>query len=354
MSALSSFLVRRWKIIVNVVTIAALIFFVYAIRNQLVETWNNLDDVRLWVLLFIIPIQMLNYDAQARLYRALFIIVGNKYAYRKLYETALELNFVNNVFPSGGVSGISYFGVRMRSGNVTAGKAALVQLMKLVLLFLSFEILLGIGLFLLALEGNINSMILLIVAVFSTALILGTILLVYVLGSKQRVNAFHVLIRSAANGISKTFTKNNAPRVYKLEKLKFLLDELYENFVIIKTRYRELKKPLLYALLANTTEVLTIYTVYMAFGYPVNLGAIILAYSVANVAGFISILPGGVGIYEAIMTTVLVAAGIPVAISLPVTIMYRVLSSLVQLPVGYFFYHRTLHKGSVMVAEDVE
>jgi putative heme transporter len=353
MGVISSFIARRWKIIVNIVTIGALILFVFAIRHQLVETWNNLGDVQLWVLLFIIPVQMANYDAQARLYRALFVIVGNKFAYRKLYETALELNFVNNVFPSGGVSGISYFGMRMRSGDVTAGKAALVQLMKLVLLFLSFEILLGIGLLFLAIEGNINSLLLLITAVFSTALILGTMVLVYVLGSKQRVSAFYVLIRSAANALMRAFARGKVPRQFKLERLKFLLDELYENFVIIKERYKELKRPLLFALFANTTEILTIYTVYVAFGYSVNPGAIILAYSVANVAGFISILPGGVGIYEAIMTTVLVAAGIPVAISLPVTIMYRVLSSTVQLPAGYYFYHRTIHNGNVLEPERV-
>jgi uncharacterized protein (TIRG00374 family) len=84
--------------------------------------------------------------------------------------------------------------------------------------------------------------------------------------------------------------------------------------------------------------------VYVAFGHWVNLGAIIVAYSLANFAGLVSVLPGGVGVYEALMTTVLVATGIPLALSLPVTIMYRVLSSLVQLPPGYYFYHKALHQ----------
>lgn len=353
MSAISTFFARRWKIVLNIITIFALIFFVYAIRGQLVQTWDNLDRVNWWALFLIIPLQMANYDAQARLYRSLFTIVGNSFAYKEMYETALELNFVNNVFPSGGVSGISYFGVRMRSGSVSAGKAALVQLMKLVMLFLSFEILLGVGLFLIALEGDVNSLLLMITVILSTVLILGTILLVYILGSKRRVSAFHVLIKSAANTFSKTVARGKESRTYELSRLRYLLDELYENFVIIKTRYKELKKPLMFALMANTTEVLTIYAVYVAFDQWVNPGAIILAYSVANFAGFISVLPGGVGVYEAIMTTVLVAAGIPVKISLPVTIMYRVLSSLVQLPIGYFFYHRTLHQGKVLVPEDV-
>jgi uncharacterized membrane protein YbhN (UPF0104 family) len=55
------------------------------------------------------------------------------------------------------------------------------------------------------------------------------------------------------------------------------------------------------------------------------------------------VLPGGVGIYEALMTGVLAAGGVPAALSLPVTVMYRVVNMSVQLPFGYFFYQRALH-----------
>ncbi len=43
------------------------------------------------------------------------------------------------------------------------------------------------------------------------------------------------------------------------------------------------------------------------------------------------------------MTGVLVAGGVPAAISLPVTVMYRVINMSVQLPPGYYFYQRNLH-----------
>jgi uncharacterized protein (TIRG00374 family) len=81
----------------------------------------------------------------------------------------------------------------------------------------------------------------------------------------------------------------------------------------------------------------------VAFGEWVNFGAVILAYAVANFAGLVSVLPGGVGIYEGLMTLVLVASGVPSRLSLPVTVMYRVVNTLVQLPPGYYFYHKTLH-----------
>jgi uncharacterized membrane protein YbhN (UPF0104 family) len=54
--------------------------------------------------------------------------------------------------------------------------------------------------------------------------------------------------------------------------------------------------------------------------------------------------PGGIGIYEALMTAVLASAGISPAVSLPVTITYRVVNTLVQLPPGYYFYHKALSR----------
>jgi uncharacterized protein (TIRG00374 family) len=105
--------------------------------------------------------------------------------------------------------------------------------------------------------------------------------------------------------------------------------------------------------MANVWEIVTIYVVYIAFGHWVNIGSVILAYAVANVAGLISVLPGGVGIYEALMTLVLSATGVKSALSLPVTVMYRVLSTVVQLPPGYYFYHHTL-RGPKAVAQLTE
>ena len=353
MSSFKSFFRQRWKLIVNIVTIAALAIFLFAIRDQLVETFEEITHVRWWVLFAFIPLLVWKYDAQARLYRSLFVIVGNKFSYRHMYETALELNFVNTVFPSGGVSGISYYGMRMRSDNVTGGKATLVQLMKLGLQFLSFEVLLAVGLLALAIGGDVNVFIFMLTVILATLLIVGTALMAYILGAKRRITVFHKAVRNLVNGTYKLVTRGKGQKHYELERMHTLLLELHNNYLTIRKQWRDLKRPFYFALLTNVAEIFTIYCVYLAFGQWVNIGAIILAYSVANFAGFVSVLPGGVGIYEALMTTVLVAAGVPAALSLSVTIMFRVLSTLIQLPAGYYFYHRTIHGGHKVVSDDV-
>ena len=124
----NSFWRRRWKLILNIVTIAALVLLVYAIRKDLADTIENIKHVNAWLLLLLIPLQMLNYHGQTKLYQNLFDIVGNKLDYKFLYKAALELNFVNHVFPSGGAAGISYFGLRLKTGEITAAKATLMQI----------------------------------------------------------------------------------------------------------------------------------------------------------------------------------------------------------------------------------
>lgn len=333
---------RRWKVVLNVVTLVALVLLIYAIRHQLVDTIKDLNRVNAWALLLMIPIEIVNYHAQAKLYQRLFSIVGNKLSYWYLYKMSLELNFVNHVFPSGGVTGISYFGIRLRDGdNISGGKATLIQVMKLALTFLSFELLIIIGLISLAIVGRVNNLTILVAGSLTTLLIVGTFLFVYIVGSKQRINTFFT---SLTRGINRLIhiVRPKYPETINITLARKVFEDFHDNYDLLKRSRHELTSPFWDALLANVTEILALYVVYIAFGQYVNIGAVILAYGVANFAGLVSVLPGGVGIYEALMTAVLVSAGVPAAVSLPVTVMYRVVNTLIQLPPGYYLYHRQL------------
>jgi uncharacterized protein (TIRG00374 family) len=332
----------NWKLILNVVTLAALVVLIFASRGQLADTFKNLARVHASLLFLIIPVELLNYHAQAKLYQGLFGLVGNKLPYKFLYKTSIELNFVNHVFPSGGVTGISYFGLRLRKGEeITGGKATLIQIMKLALTFLSFEVLIVFGVLCLAVMGRVNSLVILVAGSLSTLLLVGTIGFIYVVGSKQRINDFFTGATRALNRIIKVVRPSH-PETINVSKAKATFTDFHDNYQQIKSSTRQLRAPFWYALLANLTEVLAVYVVYLAFGKLVNFGAIILAYAIANFAGLVSVLPGGVGIYEALMTAVLASTGIPAGVSLPVTVMYRVVNTLVQIPPGYYLYQRNL------------
>jgi len=343
---------RRWKLVLNIITLLALVILVVSLHKQVGDTFSNLGHVHAWALLLLIPIEVLNYDAQARLYRRLFAIVGNDVSYRFLYRVSLELNFVNHVFPSGGVSGISYFTLRTRKGNeISSGKATLVHIMKIALYFLSFELVLVFGLFCLAIMGRASNLVILVASSMSTLLLVGTGLFAYVVGSRSRINSFFTGITQLINRVIH-LVRPKYPETISIERARRLFDEFHDNYREIQRNYSLLKVPFIYALIADLTEISAVYVIYIAFGEFVNVGAVILAYGIANFAGLVSVLPGGVGIYEALMTTVLAATGVSPGISLPVTVMYRVLNSILQLLPGYYLYERALRRGKPPV-EDI-
>jgi uncharacterized protein (TIRG00374 family) len=175
----------------------------------------------------------------------------------------------------------------------------------------------------------------------STLLVIGTFVFIYILGSKTRINTTFAFITKILNWIIHFFRFGTKDAIHA-DRVRGVVEELHNNYKLIHANYKLLKKPFMFATMANLSEVLAIYAVYIAFGHWINIGAVILAYAVANFAGFISVLPGGIGVYEALMTAVLVISGVPASLSIPVVIMYRVLNTLIQVPPGYYFYHKTL------------
>ena len=331
----------RWKVILNVGTIIAMIVAVFALRKQIADTIENLGRVNAYALLLMFPMQLLNYHGYTNQARTLFRILGERLRYTAIFRLMLEMNFVNQIFPSGGVTGLSYFNIRMKDADVSASKSSLVYLMRYILVFISFQVLLAVGLILLAVDGKANNFVLLVGGSLATLVIVATVGAAFIVGSKKRINSFFVTSTKILNRIVHVFRPKN-PEMINTNKVKDLFDELHTDYLIIKKDYRSLLKPLTWSLLACSAEVGTIYVVYIAFGQWINPGAVILAYAVATFAGFFSILPGGIGIYEALMTGVLAATGVSPGVSIPVTVMYRVLAVAIQLPPGYYFYNKNL------------
>src|SRR3989344_2355206 len=304
---------QRWKQILTLFTLGALFLLIFFSRDQIVDTFFNFQNIHAWVLLFMIFWQILNYHCYAQLYRELFEMLGNKIKYWPMYKVAIELNFVNHVFPSAGVAGFSYFGYRMKQEKVPASKATLVQMMRFAAVFISFQALLAIGVIILAIDGKATDFTILVASSIGTLLVIGTLATMYIAGNKGRIDAFTVTLIKVANKLLYSVRPKH-PETINIEWIRKLFLDLHDDYVILRKNYKDLKKPMINAFFANFTEVATVYMVFLAFGEPVNIGAVILAYAVANFAGLISVLPGGIGVYEALMAGGVANAGGPPSI----------------------------------------
>jgi uncharacterized protein (TIRG00374 family) len=336
---------NKLKLAVNIITLLAFGIVIYSSWPQIVQGINEMSGAKATIILLMIPLQMLNFYAIAELYRSYFKQTGETLSRKSMYRVALELNFINHIFPSGGVVGFSYLSLRLKQYGITASRSTLAQVMRFGLTFVSFLIILFIGMFLLSFgNGNDSNGVALFIGLSITFLTLfGVMAGGYIISSKSRINTFTAFLPRVLNKVLRPFRKgSNAIDISRLEKL---FDGLHSDYVLIAKDWKKLKIPFFWSLVMNVTEVATVYLAYVALGHLVNPGAVILAYAVASFAGLVSILPGGIGVYEALMTGTLAGAGVPKALALSATLIYRILTMVVFLPIGFIYYQIALRKG---------
>ncbi len=341
------------KFWVNVFTIGALVVLVIISRAAIIAAFKKLGQLNAAALLLMIPLQAINYYSVARLYKDYFKSQGEDLKLSTMMSITIELNFVNHVFPSGGVSGFSYLSLRLKQSGISTAKSTLAQIVRFALTFISFLALLFLGMLILALRRHTSPLTILISSSIAFMTLFGAVVGTYIISDKVRIKAFTGWLPKALNKIIGVFRRHKRETI-NIAKVESTMEDLHRDYMVLSQDWRNLKKPLLWALLVNVTDVLTIYAVYLAFGTFVNPGALIIAYAVANFAGLVAILPGGVGIYEGLMTATLTSAGVDKALALSATVVYRVLNMLYSLPIGYYLYQRALKRSGNHIERAVE
>lgn len=352
-SFMKKHLKKDFKFWLNAITIAALGFLVVISWDQIIEAFSNLGSLNTGALLLMIPIQLVSYYAVARLYADFFASQGEKIRLKEMYKISLELNFVNHVFPSGGVSGFSYLSLRLRTLGVSTAKSTLAQLIRFAMTFLSFLILLLLGMIVLSFGRNTSPFIILMSSTIVFATMFGAAVGVFIIGKSSRIKAFVSWLPKALNRLFRLLHIGKRELI-DMERVEAVLEDLHDDYIVLSKDLKLIKRLFFWALLVNVAEVLTIYMVYIALGSLINPGALIIAYAVANFAGLIAVLPGGVGVYEGLMTATLASAGVPKGLALSATVIYRVLQMAFFLPIGYFYYQRAIKRGGSELKQEIE
>lgn len=333
---------QKFKIWLNIVTFVGISFIIYFARHDIVSAFQKMAHLNLWVLSLIIPAQLLAYYSLSKVYATYFRAIGIKHlSVKQLFPAVIELNFVNHVLPSGGVSGFSYLTFRLKRHDISIAKSTLAQLTRYVLAFVTFLVLLFIAIPMLAIEGKVNSIIIFVATSLTLCIIFGVGVLVYVVESRIRINKFAIFLTKMVNGVVKFFTGKKS-NVANTEAIETYFNELHEDYILFRSDLSKMTPVLAWAFITNVVEVGQIYIAFVAHGSWINPGALIIAYAVATIAGLIAILPGGLGVYEPLMVAVLFASGIPNDLAVSATLVFRVILLTFTIVVGYVLYHRAL------------
>ncbi|MEZ4519514.1 MAG: YbhN family protein [Chloroflexota bacterium] len=83
----------------------------------------------------------------------------------------------------------------------------------------------------------------------------------------------------------------------------------------------------------------------MAAGYPITIGLLLAGYGLPMLIGRLPLVPGGVGVVEAMMIAVFTALSVPHGIAVVATLGFRLISfwgpTLIGFPIALYLQHMT-------------
>ncbi len=328
------------------VTFALIGVILFFSRNELRHAWRLLGQVDGWILLLLVPVILIGYLAAGEM---IFSYLRQKGYIKEvnpftLMRISLELNFVNHVLPSGGVSGVSYMNWRLGKFGVPTGKATMAQAVRYVTGFAAMVSLLIIAVLLVTIDGTVNRWIILMSSTLVSLMIIVTMFLVFLFSNEARMHRVARVIAGLCNNITRRVTFGRVEQVIKATDLVEFLDDMHDDYVALMRDKRVLIQPFLWGVFFTATEIAIFWIVFWSLGSPVNPAPILIAYGLASLAGFIVVTPGGAGAYEAIMVAVLAIAGMHKSEAIAGIILTRVIILLVTIVVGWALYQQVIMK----------
>lgn len=339
-------MIKSPRTIMSVVTLLFLALILFLSRHELIKAWELLHRANVWLLLLLIPFQVLVYFAGGEM---IFSYLRQKKLIRHISRfeqtrIALELNLVNHIFPSGGVSGISYVTWRMSKLNVDSARSTFAQVVRYVTGFLALLALLILAVVILAIDGQVNRYI--VGASFLLVIvILGlTFGLIFMFSSQRRILLVAEKLARLINTFIKITTLGKNRRLVSSTKVKSFFENMHDDFSELADNPKLLIKPFIWGIVYTIFDVLMFMVAFLSLGVLVNPAILMVGYGVAGLAGLVVFTPGGAGVYEAIMIIFLSMAGTSSDLAIAGIILTRAILVTGTIILGYIFYQHAIIK----------
>lgn len=334
---------RTW---LTIITLALLTIVIIAAWPEIKKAAHLVTQVDLWILLLLVPVQFFSYYATGAMIFSYLRSKGNikELSHWSTTRLALELNFVNHILPSGGAAGFSYLAWVLSKHKVPVSRSTMAQLLRFVLTFLSFILLLLVAIIFLTVTGQIGRVTVFVGIGLAVVAIGGITLLVWLIKNKARLERVSNWLARKVNGLVKWVTRGKKPQLVQEALFLEFFGGLHDDYLSIRRERKILTVPFIWAIVANILDVALLWIAFWALGYTVDAALLFVAFGIASIAGAISATPGGAGVYEAVMVTFLAAGGVPPDVAIAGTLLARVTLLGGTILFGYVFYQLTINK----------
>lgn len=154
----------------------------------------------------------------------------------------------------------------------------------------------------------------------------GKILVVFLVALNHVINKFSGLV----------FGK----RLVNYDKPKALVLEFYKNLDFLLTHKTKIPKVFLASVIFYLSGIATLYFSFLVFGLQPNPSLLIFGFTFASILTLLTFVPETPGIMETSMVAVFVSLGFPTHITLFSSLLYRLFSYWLPLPLGALAYFR--------------
>lgn len=334
------------RLLMSLVTMLVLAAIIYLSRHELVRAWELLGRANIWLLLLLIPMQIIVYYAGGEM---IFCYLRDKKLIRHVSRTeqiriALELNLVNHIFPSGGVSGISYTTWRMHKLGVNTARSTFAQLLRYVTGFLSMLGLMVVAVLFLAIDGQINRYIVAASFLLVVIVLSATFALMHMFSSRRRTHKVAKWIAVALNRVVCLVTFGVQKEFVRAERVDAFFSAMHDDFSELMKEKHLTVKPLTWGVVYALGDIAMFMLAFWALDTTVNPAVLLIGYIAAGFAGLIIFTPGGAGAYEAVMIIFLSMTGTPPDIAIAGIVLTRVILLMGTIIFGYIFYQHALLK----------
>ncbi len=265
-------------------------------------------------------------------YQAAFRTVEVRGRLFELLPVTFAALFVNVVAPSGNVSGMALWADDAARRGESPARTMAGALLQLIVDFVAFTLVLTIGMVYLFLKHDLK------VYEITGAVIL--FIMTLALSSVLALGLWHPeLLRRLL-----LWLKNTANKLAKrLKRADFLDDEWVERNAAEYTdasaaiaRYpKRLAQTLGITIVAQVVDLTSLYVLFLAFHYPIQIGALVAGYAMGILFWIVSPTPQGIGVVEGVMTLVFTSLGVPAAVAATVTLAFRGLTFWLPLLIGF-------------------
>ncbi len=300
-----------------------------------------IKNVNIWVLIFVVGLRYVYYWANTKYFQTYLHNFKHDIPFKVLFKDVITMNFANTVFPSGGLSGIAILRGRLRKHKVSAHTTTVAQGFWYGFTGISFVILLLLSLLLLFLSQRIEQVSFRLIMIMLIMLLVAAVASVSLVMNRNVFEKLTYYLTRPTNWLLKKIHRNSLGK----EQLHELINKLYETLREFKNDWRMLIKPFFWCFATLVIDIASLYLVFIAFGVAPNPGVIIAAFLIALLASMLSIFTSGIGIYEIGMVAILVGLGLSFDVSFSASIVYRIVALWLFLPIGLYFYKRTMIDG---------